>query len=294
MNTQEKIKRDGAPFPVHFWIGLVLVAVFWPLNWFLDGPRSHWAFFFLWTGYSLTVDGLVFKRTGTSLFARSWRKYLGLFLVSAPAWWLFEVINWRVKNWVYLGMEFLSSIGYILLSTLAFSTVIPAVFGTAELVMSTAYFKVPRGGLVLKPDRRTTTVMFILGGLMLLLMLALPRYFFPFIWLSVFFILEPVNVWLGNRNLFQWTQRGDWRPILALWLGVLLTGLFWEFWNYWSFPKWIYDIPYFNFLRIFEMPLLGYLGYLPFSLELFALYHLITGFMGNKDSTYIFRGYSSE
>jgi hypothetical protein len=30
-------------------------------------------------------------------------------------------------------------------------------------------------------------------------------------------------------------------------------------------------------LVLFEMPLAGYLGYIPFSLELFTLYHLVTG-----------------
>ena len=35
--------------------------------------------------------------------------------------------------------------------------------------------------------------------------------------------------------------------------------------------------------NIFEMPLLGYLGYLPFSLELFALYHLVLGIFKKDD-----------
>jgi hypothetical protein len=37
-----------------------------------------------------------------------------------------------------------------------------------------------------------------------------------------------------------------------------------------------------DFARVFEMPLLGYGGYLPFALELFALYHLIVGFLRPK------------
>jgi hypothetical protein len=51
-------------------------------------------------------------------------------------------------------------------------------------------------------------------------------------------------------------------------------------WNYYSDPKWIYKIPFVDYAYIFEMPALGYLGYLPFALELFALYHLITGIRG--------------
>jgi hypothetical protein len=35
------------------------------------------------------------------------------------------------------------------------------------------------------------------------------------------------------------------------------------------------------------MPLLGYGGYLPFALELYALYHLITGLLGHGNTDYI-------
>jgi hypothetical protein len=48
-------------------------------------------------------------------------------------------------------------------------------------------------------------------------------------------------------------------------------------WNFYSYPKWIYHIPWGNALHVFEMPLLGYGGYLPFALELYVLYHLIAG-----------------
>ena len=280
-------KRTENPFPVHGWLGLVLVAVFWPLNWFLAGPRSHWGFFFLWLGYCLAVDGVVFKRSGTSLLARSRRKYVGLFLVSAPAWWLFELLNWRVANWSYLGKEHFSNLAYGLLATLAFSTVIPAVFGTAELVASLSFFKRPRRGPRVSPDRGTTLAFFCAGWVMLALMLAWPRYFFPLIWLSVYFILEPLNIWLGYPNLARWTRSGGWGPILALWGGVLVTAFFWEFWNYWSYPKWVYTVPFVDFWHVFEMPLLGYGGYLPFALELHALYHLVVGLLGDGGSGYI-------
>ena len=59
----------------------------------------------------------------------------------------------------------------------------------------------------------------------------------------------------------------------------MICGLFWEMWNYHSYPKWVYQVPFVGFLHIFEMPLLGYGGYLPFSLELFALYHLAVGLL---------------
>jgi hypothetical protein len=37
-------------------------------------------------------------------------------------------------------------------------------------------------------------------------------------------------------------------------------------------------------LHIFEMPALGYGGYLPFGLELFALYHFVIGLLGKRES----------
>lgn len=249
------------------------------MNWSLPGLRSHWAFFPLWLGYCLTVDALVFARKGSSLLTRNPRAYVGLFLVSAPAWWLFELINWRTQNWYYVGSHYLTAFQYFIVSCVSFSTVMPAVFGTAELVSTFNWIKgIERGPvIVLRPA--TLLVLFTTGCLMLVLTLSWPRYFFPFVWMSLYLILEPLNVWLGNRALIQYIAEGDWRPPLALWAGCLICGFFWEMWNFYSYPKWTYQLPFADFLHIFEMPLLGYGGYIPFSLELFALYHLVTGLL---------------
>jgi hypothetical protein len=267
---------------LHGWIGLALVAIAWPLNWLLPGMRTSVMFFPLWLGYCLAVDALVLRSRGTSLLARSWKRYIGLFLLSAPTWWIYEVLNLRIQNWVYKGAESFGPLGYFLLASLSFSVVIPAVFGAAELAAGTRFIQNLKPWLVIRGDRRTMAIFFTLGWAMLGLMIAWPRYFFPFAWLSILFLLEPVNVWLGHHSLFERTARGDWRPIVSLFLGGLLTGFFWEMWNYYAYPKWIYQIPGVGFLHIFEMPLLGYFGYLPFALELYALYHMAMGFLGYK------------
>ena len=274
-------------FPWHGWLGLSLIIIFWIINWTLTGPRTHWGFFPLWLGYCLTIDGFVFLRTGTSLLTRSPRKYLGLFLISAPVWWLFELFNIRTQNWVYIGAEIFTPLEYAFWTTLSFTTVIPAVFGSAELFASFDFVKRLKRGLVIGTNKRTTLFFFILGLIMLALLLTWPRRFFGFIWLSVYFILEPINIWLGNRSLADWTQKGDWRPVISLWLGVLLTAFFWEMWNYYSYPKWVYEVPWGDWFHIFEMPLLGYGGYLPFALELYALYHWILGLLSEKNTDYI-------
>jgi hypothetical protein len=273
--------------PAHGWIGLLLITVFWTLNWTLEGLRTHWGFFPLWLGYCLSVDALVLYRKGTSLLTRSWKKYLGLFAISAPAWWLFEAINYRLMNWRYLGAEYFTSLEYGFWATLNFTTVIPAVFGTAELIGSFEFIHRARRGLVIPTSRRSTLSFFVSGWVMLALMLTWPLYFFPFVWLSVYFILEPINVWLGNRSLAAWTAKGDWRIVYALWIGVLITGFFWEMWNYYAYPKWEYHVPFVGIGKIFEMPLLGYGGYLPFAMELYALYHLMAGLLGEKRTNYV-------
>lgn len=264
-------------WPVHGWFGLGLVVIFWILNWSLPGLRTHWAFFPLWLGYCLTVDALVYRRQGASMLTRDPVSYVKLFLISAPAWWLFEVLNWRTQNWFYDGRKFFTDFQYFVLASLSFSTVMPAVFGTAELASTFRWLRRIKSGLVILPTRKVLLGSFLAGWLMLGLLLLWPHYFFPFLWLSIYFILEPINVWLGHRSLVDRFAVGDWRPALSLWLGVLICSFFWEMWNFFSYPKWIYQVPFVDFGRIFEMPVLGYGGYLPFSLELFALYYLVAG-----------------
>ena len=283
MTTKNKHNK----FPIHGWLGLGLIAVFWTLNWSLDGLRTHWAFFPLWLGYALTVDALVYQRKGDSMLTRNPKAYVALFLISMPSWWLFEVLNWRTQNWFYEGRQFFSDLQYFALASLSFSTVMPAVFGAAELASTFTWIQTLRRGWRITPTRKTLLSFFIAGWAMLALLLLFPRYFFPFLWISVYFILAPINIWLGNRSLVNSLAEGDWRPVIALWIGCLMTAFFWEMWNFYSYPKWIYQVPFVDFLHIFEMPLLGYGGYLPFSLELFAIYHLVVGLFGKKETGFI-------
>jgi hypothetical protein len=170
-------------------------------------------------------------------------------------------------------------------ATLNFTTVIPAVLGSAELIRS--FIKRPVKGPVVRPTKATTLGFFLVGWVMLAVMVAWPKIFFPFVWISFYFILEPINIWLGHRSLVEWTKAGNWRPVVSLWLGILLTAFFWEMWNFYSYPKWVYHVAWGNWLHVFEMPLLGYGGYLPFALELFAMYHLIVGLAGQKQTDYV-------
>ncbi len=164
-------------WPLHGWVGLALVVVFWALNWALPGTRTLWGFFPMWLGYCLTVDALVVVRKGSSLLTRNRAAYVGLFFASVPGWWLFEAINVRTQNWRYLGTETLPGWQFAVMASLSFSTVFPAVFGTAELASTFGWIRRARPGPRIRPTRRTTLAIFLAGWTMLALLLAWPRYF---------------------------------------------------------------------------------------------------------------------
>ena len=269
--VEKHVCRQARQWPARGWVGVVLVAVCWPLNWTLPGVRTSYLFFPLWLGYILVVDSLVQMRTGSSIWIRSRRDFILLFLVSVPVWWLFELINLRIANWEYLGRDLFAPVRFHLLSTISFSTVIPAVFETAALVSSFGWTEHFGSGLRIPATRTVFAALFLIGQAMLAAMLAWPKIFYPFTWIALILIFEPINYWMGRPYFLKELREGDWRTVISLSLGALVCGLFWEMWNYYSFPKWIYHIPGLAFFHIFEMPLLGYGGYVPFALELYAL-----------------------
>ena len=271
-------------FPFYGWIGLTLLLLFWILNWSLNGLRTHWGFFPLWLGYSIFVDAVVYSRKGTSLITRNLKLFIGLFLISIPSWWLFELYNTITNNWTYDGRQFFTNIEYYLLASLSFSTVIPAVFETSELVGTFKWINHLNIKREIEPSLKTVWFLIITGILILVMIMVFPEIFYPFVWISAFLIIEPINILMKNNSIFDYTSSGEWRTVLALAFGCLICGFFWEMWNYYSYPKWKYNLPMLNTLHVFEMPLPGYIGYLFFPFELFTIYNFITGIFGIKDS----------
>ncbi len=274
-------------FPFYGSIGICLTLVFWYLNWSLDGLRTQWAFFPLWLGYCLTVDGIVKTRIGTSLITRSSKKYLGLFILSAPSWWIFELFNSHLNNWQYVGREYFTDVEYALLASLSFSTVIPAVFGSAELVSTFHWIKRIRIPFRLKHNSLTLLIFFSLGILLFILILKWPDIFYPFVWITVFFLIEPFNFKSRFSSLLISTDERNWQPVISLAVGCLICAFFWEMWNIYSYPKWIYHLPHVSAPKLFEMSLPGYIGYIPFSFELFALTSLVYGLFKMKLTHYL-------
>ena len=264
-------------------LALVSAAIFWLLNWILPGLRTHLLFFPLWLGYVLSVDAIVQLRARTSLLSRNPRAYAMLFVASTPAWWVFEALNHRLQNWEYLGRAHFSDLTYFLLASLSFATVIPAVFGTAELIRTSQWIERTRNG----PRLQLSNGACLLSGLAALTALLIwPRFFFPLAWLSLWLMMDPLNARLGRPCLLEDLRSGDWRAVVSLALGCLMCGFFWELWNFYSYPKWVYHIPFVGYFHVFEMPLLGYGGYLFFGPELFAMYQLFAAALPERLSVH--------
>ena len=77
---------------------------------------------------------------------------------------------------------------------------------------------------------------------------------------------------LGGESLYLDFRQGDGSRLTNLIASGLLCGVLWEFWNYWSRAKWHYTVPIMEQVKIFEMPLPGYLGFPAFALECFTMY----------------------
>ena len=165
--SSRSVSRLLPPLLRHGWVGLALITVTWPLNWGvgIEGLRTHVLFFPLWLGYALVA-----RRRGSSILTRSPADFAGLFFASVSAWWLFEGLNEWTRNWTYVGAEHFSDLEYGLLASVAFSTVIPAVLGTAELVRFSDWIDQFANGRRLGPTRGLL-VAFVVVGLVMLAML---------------------------------------------------------------------------------------------------------------------------
>jgi hypothetical protein len=285
---------EGRSLPIHAWLGLALVSITWPLNWLVEGVRTHLLFFPMWLGFCLVVDGLAARTRGSSLLTRGLRSYLALFAISIPLWWLFEAINLRTRNWTYEGVASFTDLEYALLASTSFATVLPAVLGASELVAGMRWIDRFRRGPRLAWGSRAPEVLFLVGCAMGALLLAWPRVFFPLTWSFVFCLAEALAVRRNLPSLTWWARRGDWRPALALAAGALICAFFWEMWNYFSYPRWVYDVPGVDFLRVFEMPILGYLGYIPFAWSLYAVAQLLFEIGGRGARRSLLRAISSD
>jgi hypothetical protein len=273
---------------IYGWFGLLLLTVSEYCLYRKIDPFFSWFYCFAWWSYILMADNLLWKLRGSSLLTDRRRELWGMLPLSVFIWLLFEAYNLVVRNWAYdvvPSQIWLRWPGYIL----AFATVLPGIFVTSDLV-ELLFDRHDRPAAseceILSPEPHPSpSLTFIALGLALTAApLVWPRYFFPAVWLGPIFLLDPLLEKAGIRSLSLSIFAKDRRRVWSLMLSGLLCGVLWEFWNYWAGSKWIYTVPFFGKWKVFEMPVLGFLGFPPFALECWILYHLLQALRRRMDS----------
>jgi len=260
-------------FPWWGWVGIGWAGLWWVLSWnrfsWMTSLQEH-TFAPLWLGYIVVVNAWTYARIGHCMLLKRPRYVLSLFPLSAVFWWFFEYLNRFVQNWYYVGVVGMTPIEYFIRATVPFSTVLPAVLSTAELVTS---FPGATAGLKQLKPIRVENVNLVGWSVLTLSCAALfgiglwPNYLFPLVWIGPLLLIVSLQALAGQPTILSALARGDWRLIWAPALAALVCGFFWELWNWRSLAHWEYALPFVHRVQVFEMPLLGYAGYLPFGLE---------------------------
>ena len=274
-------RRPGAPdrrlVAAQLAAGLAVCGFGWATSLAGIEPfRSYW-FDLVWSGFILAADAVVWARAGRSLLHGGGRRVAAMFALSAPFWWVFEIANWRLENWRYVGEHLFTGPARMPLKTLSFLFVLPALASSRDLLRSFARF--PHPPAVPLPSW-TAVALVALGVVCVPLLYLFPDQAFPLVWLAPLGILDGVAELRGRPSIVDLVRRGRAGPVLLLATAGLGTGILWETWNFGALPFWQYRIPYVGFWRVFEMPLLGYLGYPPFILAADAFWRLFSGGRG--------------
>lgn len=270
-------------FPLYGWVGLAALAIATCLLFRGFAPVAIYFTPIAWTGYILAADAAVLAIRRTSLLHDEPRRFAGLALLSIPLWLIFEAYNLRLQNWTYVGVPrqwALAILGY----GWSFATIWPGIFETAELVQSFAWFK---PGKPLRFSSVSRNLMIAFGATCLILPLVLPqataRFFFVLVWLGFVFLLDPLNYRTGAPSFLADLAAGRFSRFYAFLVSGFICGWLWEFWNYWAAAKWRYIFPIFQQYKIFEMPVPGFLGFLPFALECFTMYATVQWLVARRE-----------
>jgi hypothetical protein len=268
----EFLRHKRTPLARYGWFGILVLLIAELLMFRGVQPLATYFTPIAWSAYLIIVDAGVLSVTGHSRLRDDPRGFVVTAVLSVPLWLIFEAYNLRLENWTYVGLPM--SLGWAGLGYLwSFATITPAIFETADLVEAFGWFK-PARPLRFSPGAEGAMVVF--GAACLVAPLVMPqhvaRYLFVLVWLGFVFLLDPINHRLGLPSLLGDLAAGRRSRFYSLFISGWVCGWLWEFWNYWAAAKWHYIFPMFQNWKIFEMPIPGYLGFLPFALECFVMY----------------------
>ena len=260
-------------FPAFGWVGFVVMVLGWILAW----TRFEWfaaiqryPYVLQWAGFILLVNALCVKRSGRSPLTHATKAYLISFPVSSLFWWFFEYLNRYVWNWFYVGVPDISPLEYVIFATVCFASVLPGVtavaafLGTFQVFDESVYAGMAKVNVRSKTSIVTLVVLSLIG---LVGIVFFPQFAYPLLWISPLMGFVLIQVMFREKCVLDVLAVGNWGIVFRFAIAALICGFVWETWNYYSMAKWIYNVPWVYRWCVWEMPIVGFAGYLPFGME---------------------------
>lgn len=282
----EKKERPSLPnvkFPLWFWLGLIIAIIDAIILW---GHFSKPKFIIdvgfipiIW-GLVFTVDGIVYKRSGGhSILKDRPINMLWIGICSAIGWGYFEYLSLFVGvNWYYPEAHILTTLEFYIYAFVGGAALVPFLF---EIFMLLNTFKKLNRRYSFGPkvslSRPVQIIVLIIALASLFFISFFPNILYPLLWIGPVLILsiglDMAGLWTPFRPI---VKDGNWTPLALIGLGDLISGLICEGTNFLSANHdpfhtfvpgyWKYSIPYVDKFHVFEMPVEGLYGYLPYGI----------------------------
>lgn len=273
--------------PIWFWIGLgswgitlaLLIAKIQEPRWFLN-----WSFVPLCWGFIFVLDGIVYSlNNNKSMFSDHPTELFGMGIVSISGWLIFEYLNLFIEhNWYFPAADLIRHDNFLVYAVVGSSAFLPMSFEWYQLLkkLPVLRLKYKNGPRIVGPKWLQIAV-FALAMAGLFFAPFFPNNLFWLIWLAPVVILAIALDFVGIGTPFtDIAKKGNWTALMVFALTFLFQGFLLEWWNYlsgaylsdgnlktYNAAYWGYCIPFVSRYHVFEMPLLGFSGYLLFSVH---------------------------
>ncbi|MBI9069228.1 MAG: hypothetical protein JEZ09_18165 [Salinivirgaceae bacterium] len=275
----EKVKKEK--LPLWFWIGMLLFVTTALIMWGkFSQPKIiiNFSVIPLFWGFSFIIDGLVYRRnSGNSIISNMPRTIIGIGIASISGWLIFEYLNFFVNdNWYYPMADLVTTSEFYVYALVGSTGLMPMAFEMYSLLntFKGLQHRYSFGRKITLPRKLQYAILLFTLGITFIIGY-FPNQMFFIIWLAPLIIfsilLDILGLWTPFKPI---AQKGDWTPLALICLAEFIMGFLCEFWNYLSAfhnpllthnpDYWVYSIPYVNILHVFEMPMLGLFGYIPF------------------------------
>lgn len=292
--------------PVWFWLGLLMWGV--PMYLFIiRSPGPHWivdwALVPIFWGFTLLLDGIVYAvNNGDSMLAKRPTDLFAIGVMSMSGWMLFDYLNFYIgRNWFYPNAAIVNRNHYefLIYAVVGSSGFFPMAFQWYYLLRKSRVlnYKYSNGPKIRVP-RWLLWLFIVICFVGMYVTPSNPDKWFYFLWLGPLIIISSgltlANVWTP----FTPIRNGNWTALLVFALTYLIQGVLLEGWNYvsashtengelletYNAAYWVYSLPFVYKYLIFEMPVVGYLGYLFFSIHCFVWWILGSRLLGIDDA----------